>query len=197
MKLADALNTYRGNRSILVDQRNAVMKKQQEMQKRYEETGAQEYSDIAATLQISVEAIGKAYEENQKVLDNLSVQYCTQWNAEVSEQQANAAEKAGRDMGKIMTVFRRMAHGDSVPGCDERKLMEYDMDMYKVAKNMQMLARQMEKEHKKYKSLWEEEEEQKEYDPEGRADNAEVQGTLPVIEIPTGVDIGAAIDLEA
>lgn len=196
MRLADALQKYRSNGCILNEQRTAVKKKQEELQKRFEETGAQEFSDAAATLQLSMDSINKAYEENRKVLENLSMQHMTQWNAEVSEQQADAAKKDGEDRVKIMTVFRRMAHGDSVPGSDERKLMEFDMEMYKIAKNMQALARQMEKEHKKYKSLWEDEEEPREYDPQGRADNAEAQGILPDIDIPTGADIGAAIDVE-
>lgn len=196
MKLADALQKYRSNGYILNEQRTAVKKKQEEMQKRFEETGAQEFSDAAATLQLSMDSINKAYEENRKVLENLSMQHMTQWNAEVSEQQADAAKKDGEDRAKIMTVFRRMAHGDSVPGSDERKLMEFDMEMYKVAKNMQALARQLEKEHKKYKSLWDDEEDPKEYDPEGRADNAQAQGPLPSIDIPSGEEIGASLDIE-
>ena len=88
------------------------------------------------------------------------------------------------DMGKIMTVFRRLAHGDTVPQTDEKKLMEYDDKMYQMAKNMQMLAQQMEKERKKHKSLWEDEEKEAPDDPTEIADNTEYAGELPDIEIP-------------
>jgi len=47
------------------------------------------------------------------------------------------------------------------------------------------VAQQMEeKERKKHKSLWQDEEEPTEYDPQGTADNAEYTGVLPDIEIP-------------
>ena len=55
--------------------------------------------------------------------------------------------------------------------------------MYKVAKNMQMMAQQLEKERKKHKSLWDDEENKTRENPEGVADNTEVAGTLPEIEI--------------
>ena len=49
---------------------------------------------------------------------------------------------------------------------------------------LQMLAQQMEKERKKHKSLWEEEEEKVSEDPMEIAENSEYAGTLPDIEIP-------------
>ena len=55
-----------------------------------------------------------------------------------------------------MTVARRLMHGDQVPMQDEKKLMEYDKDLYIMAKNAGMMAR-LEK-RKKYDSLWEDEE---------------------------------------
>ena len=57
--------------------------------------------------------------------------------------------------------------------------------MYQVAKNMQMVAQQAEKERKKYKSLWEDEDNEspEKADPIETADNAEYSGELPDIEI--------------
>ena len=85
-------------------------------------------------------------------------------------------------MGKIVMVFRRLANGDIVPRTDEKKLMEYDDKMYQMAKNMQLQAMQMDKKHKKHKSLWEEKETPE--DPMKVADNTECAGELPDIEIP-------------
>ena len=76
--------------------------------------------------------------------------------------------------------------------------MEYDGKMYQVAKNMQMVAQQAEKERKKYKSLWEDEDNKspEKADPIEIADNAEYSGELPDIEIPS-VDMTADIGMES
>ena len=47
---------------------------------------------------------------------------------------------------------------------------------------MQMMAQQAEKERKKHKSLWEDEEEITSEDPTEIADNTEYSGTLPDID---------------
>ena len=75
------------------------------------------------------------------------------FNSVVAKQQGEAAKDYGEEMGKIMTVARRLMHGDQVPMQDEKKLMEYDKDLYIMAKNAGMMAR-LEK-RKKYDSLWE------------------------------------------
>ena len=62
--------------------------------------------------------------------------------------------------------------------------MEYDDKMYQMAKNMQAMAQQMEKELEKHKSLWEDEEKKEYPDPQEVADNSEFGGELPDIEIP-------------
>lgn len=46
------------------------------------------------------------------------------------------AEENSDELGKIMTIFRRIANGDIVPWSDEKKLMEYNSEMYQVAKNI-------------------------------------------------------------
>ena len=73
------------------------------------------------------------------------------------------AKDYGEEMGKIMTVARRIMHGDQVPMQDEKKLMEFDKDLYIMAKNAGMMAQL--KERKKYDSLWEDEEKKEYEDP--------------------------------
>lgn len=74
-----------------------------------------------------------------------------------AEQNEESAKKYAEDMAKIFTVFRNMAKGDIVAPSDERKLMEYDADLYQTAKMAQMMAqRQKAKEHD---SEWDEDEE--------------------------------------
>ena len=184
MKIGEAKPIYYANRKELVDQMRSLSKQKEEADKKYKLTGESAFSEQAATLEISLDATKQAFEENQKVIDSLMEQWANISNMESSKQQGEAMKEIAADMGKIMTVFRRLAHGDTVPQTDEKKLMEYDDKMYQMAKNMQMLAQQMEKERKKHKSLWEDEEKEAPDDPTEIADNTEYAGELPDIEIP-------------
>ena len=184
MKIGEAKPIYYANRKELVDQMRSLSKQKEEADKKYKLTGESAFSEQAATLEISLDATKQAFEENQKVIDSLMEQWANISNMESSKQQGEAMKEIAADMGKIMTVFRRLAHGDTVPQTDEKKLMEYDDKMYQMAKNMQMLAQQMEKERKKHKSLWEDEEKEAPDDPTEIADNTEYAGELPEIEIP-------------
>ena len=184
MKIGEAKPIYYANRKELVDQMRSLSKQKEEADKKYKLTGESAFSEQAATLEISLDATKQAFEENQKVIDSLMEQWANISNMESSKQQGEAMKEIAADMGKIMTVFRRLAHGDTVPQTDEKKLMEYDDKMYQMAKNMQMLAQQMEKERKKHKSLWEDEEKEAPDDPTEIADNTEYAGELPDIEVP-------------
>lgn len=85
------------------------------------------------------------------------------------------------NMAKIMEVARRISKGAKVPARDEQKLMDYSMELYMAAKNMAMINASNKKE--KYDSLWDDEEDDKqEYDPEGKAENAQVSIDLPEID---------------
>ena len=185
MKIGDAKPIYYANRKELVEQMRSLSKQKEEAEKKYKAIGDGTFSEQAATLELSLNATTKAFEENQKVIDSIMDQCVAVANMESAKQQGEAMEKYAEDVGKIMTVFRRMANGDIVPQTDEKKLLEYDDKMYQMAKNMQTMAMQMKKERKKYKSLWEEEEEkQNNPDPMDVADNTEFSGELPDIEIP-------------
>ena len=190
MKISEAQSIYRAYRQELVNQTRTLIKQRDEAQKKFETTGSAQFSEQAATLQLSIEATKEKFEENQKVLDDLAEQHAAIWNAEVSKQQADAMQDMGIELAKIMTVARRMSNGDEVPYTDEKKLLEYSSELYQAAKSAQMIH-QME-EHEKYDSLWGEEEEPEEYDPQGKADNAEVQIALP--DIPTQVFVDDSVE---
>ena len=190
MKISEAQSIYRAYRQELVNQTRTLIKQRDEAQKKFETTGSAQFSDQAATLQLSIEATKEKFDENQKVLDSLAEQHAAIWNAEVSKQQADAMQDMGIELSKIMTVARRMSNGDEVPYTDEKKLLEFSNELYQAAKSAQMMH-QME-EHEKYDSLWGEEEEPEEYDPQGKADNAEVQIALP--DIPTQVFVDDSVE---
>ena len=114
----------------------------------------------------------KAYREQHTILSKS--------NMEVAKQQGEAMEKSVEDLGKIMEVARRLMDGDIVPPTDEKKLMEYSMELYQAAKNIGVLMKK--KESKEYDSLWEEEKEKNAVeDPTQIADNAEAFASGPAI----------------
>ena len=71
--------------------------------------------------------------------------------------QQAASEKVAKDTAKVMAVFRAMSKGDIVPASDEKKLQEYDSDMYQMAKIAQSMA--IQEKRKKHDSQWDEKEE--------------------------------------
>lgn len=184
MKIGDANRIYRAYRQELLNQKSVLVKQREELNKKAGIPGIQQdtFAQQAATLELSIADIDSKFEKNQELLDRLSEQYASVWNAEVAKQQGEAMEDYAEDMAKIMEVARRISKGGTVPPSDEKKLMEYSMELYLAAKNMAMMSKLEDREE--YDSLWEEEEEETEYDPQGKAENAEVNFDLPEIELP-------------
>lgn len=181
MKVGEALTAYRAERKIIVQQRRELYKQKESLEKRMNaaEGGRERYADEAATLELSINNLNQRFEENLQVLDQLTDQEVAVWNAEVARQQADVMEDYAVEMGKIMEVAHRIAKGAIVPASDEKKLLDYSFEMYQAAKSMGAMA-QMQKKREKYDSLWDdEEEEQQEYDPAGKAYNAETDIGLP------------------
>ena len=166
MKLKDAMPIYQRYRQQLVDQTRSLVKQRDAAKAKFEATNDQTWSDEAATLQLSIEK---------------TQQWCLAANAENAKALADPETGMAATMAKIMTTVARMCAGDKVPYADEKKLMEYDSDLYGKAKQAQMMMAAMKEKQKEYDSLWDDEE-GGEYDPEGVADNTEAQGELP--EVP-------------
>lgn len=171
MKIGEAQRAYRQQLSLLRGQRSDYVKQQEEHRKKMEKAQADR------------ELLGVKYE---KVLNGLADQEMGIFNSIVAEQQADAMEEYGEEMAKCLEIARRLSRGDKVPAQDEKKLMEFNMDIYKMAKNMAALN--MNKKHKEWDSLWEDDEEKKEYDdPLEAAENAETD-----VEMPEGMEAAAA-----
>ncbi|MDE5747464.1 MAG: hypothetical protein K2I21_07795 [Acetatifactor sp.] len=181
MKVGDALAAYRMERKMIVQERRQLYKQKELLERKINATegGRERYAEEAATLELSINNVVERFEENLKVLDQLTEQEAVVWNAEVARQQADVMEDAAIEMGKIMEVAHRIAKGAIVPATDEKKLLEYSFELYQAAKNMGAMV-QMQKKREKYDSMWnDEEEEEQEYDPEGKAYNAETDIGLP------------------
>lgn len=183
MKVGEAQKLYRAQRATIIDRRRKLVKKKEEIDNKIKTTfdldKREIYANEAATLELSIGALNEKFDENQEVLDRLTDQYVSVFNAEVSKQQKDAMEDAAMEMSKILETARRIGKGARVPATDEKKVMEYSMDLYLAAKNLAMLNKMNQKKKDKYDSLWGDEEDKQEYDPEGKAENAETSVGMP------------------
>lgn len=140
------------------------------------------------TLELSDEvrtAIKAADEQRFKDSEKLIEFNTAVHNMHVSEQQGDALKGQMEMQARALEIARRISKGGKVPPQDEKLLMEYSDELYKMAKQAAMMA----KEHEEYETLLKEEEEPKEYDvKEGQIDaKFEVQvdvvlGDTPVVE---------------
>ena len=173
MKIAEARQIYGTQIKAYQEQRLllSIQKKELAQKMAVHEDGQTVFAEEAAVLELTIDAVDKKQREYQDYMEKLTEQWAMQANALVAKQQGEAMEDYVEDLGKIMEVARRIMKGGIVPSADEKKLMEYSMELYQAAKSMGALARQKDKE--KYDSLWEDEEEKEYADPLEEADNAE------------------------
>lgn len=195
MKIGEAQQIYRAQVKAYREQKSALSKQLQRLQSRMEQSEEQkeQYESEAAVLELSIAALDEKQSEYQDYLSELEEQYNAYWNAAVAEQQADAVKEYAAEMGKILEVARRIMKGGIVPAADERKLMEFDQEMYIAAKNMGAMARREKRE--KYDSLWEDEEEKEYTDPEEAAENAYAAAEGPEV-VDVADTLASAIQTE-
>lgn len=191
MKIGEAQQIYREQVKAYRTQKAALSKQLEDIRSKMESSADKDKKDLfgseAAVLELSIDALNKQEDEYQDYLDELSEQYCAYWDVTVAEQQADAAQEYAKDMGKILEVARRIMKGGIVPATDEKKLMEFDYEMYQMAKSIGAMVRQREKEE--YDSLWGDEEKKEYDDPMEVAENAEASGEGPEL-----IDAEAVVD---
>lgn len=107
-------------------------------------------ADVEETESITIGA-----EEQGVTLDISAESYLLQ----LQEQLDNAEEQKDSfaDLAKIIEIARRISHGDHVPASDEKKLMEFNPDLYRAVKMASILSDN--KNPKDYKSMYEDEDE--------------------------------------
>ncbi len=198
MKIGEARQLYNTQIKAYREQQVVLSKKKQELETKMnsEPEGKTVYANEAAILELTIKAVDEKQTEYQNYMEKLLGQWTATANMVSAEQQGDAMEEYVEDMGKIMEVARRLMKGAVVPAKDEKKLMEYSMEMYQAAKNMGMMAKQKEKEE--YDSLWDDEEEKTvNEDPMEVADSTEafadgpaivdVADTMNSVELPESV----------
>lgn len=181
------IKSYREQQVLLANR-----KKELEQKIRTTPDGVTVFANEAATLELQMNAVNEKQDEYRDYMDKLLEQWAAVSNMESAKQQGEAMEEYYEDMGKIMEVARRIMKGGIVPADDEKKLMEYSMELYQAAKNMGALA----KEREEYDTLWEEESEEGEpADPMEVADNTEAFAAGPEI-VDVADTMEAAVETE-
>ncbi len=143
---------------------------------------SEEYRRRARELQEKIDRVKEQIEEHVKLRDQVILAEAGIASAEAAKQQGESMREYGEDVAKCLEIARRIANGDKVPAADEKKLMDFNMEVYMAAKNMAVMN--ADKKHKEYDSLWAEEEDKGE-----NPDPMETAGETQIsVEIP---DIGA------
>ena len=200
MKIAEARRAYATQLSVQRGQRAQLLKQKEKLEQEKanrlsvssETSGngvslelSDEYLQRFTELQERIDTLTDQIKKNEKSLDDVIEMEVGIANSEVAKQQGDAMEEAAEDMAKCLEIARRISKGDKVPAQDEKKLMDFNMEIYQIAKNMAVMN--MNKKHKEWESLWEDEEEKQEYaDPMETAADAEMN-----IAMPEGMDATA------
>ena len=180
MKISEARIQYSQQIKSYREQQVLLANRKKELEQKIRTTpdGVTVFANEAATLELQINAVNEKQNEYRDYMEKLLEQWTATANMEVARQQGEAMEEYAIDMAKIMEVARRIMKGGIVPAEDEKKLMEYSMELYQAAKNIGALA----KEREEYDTLWEEEPEEGEpADPMEVADNSEAFATGPEI----------------
>ncbi len=194
MKISEARIQYSQQIKSYREQQVLLANRKKELEQKIRTTpdGVTIFANEAATLELQMNAVNDKQNEYRDYMENLTQQWAAVANLESARQQGEAMEEYAIDMAKIMEVARRIMKGGIVPAEDEKKLMEYSMELYQAAKNIGALA----KEREEYDTLWEEEPEEGEpVDPMEVADNAEAFATGP--EIIDVADTMASVTTES
>lgn len=139
------------------------------------------------TLELSDDvrnAIKEAGDQRYKDSEAVNMMNVAIHNVNVAQQQSEVIEEVLDDQAKALEIARRISRGGRVPLQDEQALMEYSPEMYQMAKQSAMMA----KEHKKYDTVIEEDaEEMKNYDADdGKIDTKyQVQVDVSLGDSPT------------
>ena len=176
MKIGEASRIYSARMSKLNDKRNELLE-----QKKALEKGEIEMSDDeVASLKKALDRVDIQYEKASEFMQGFNEQKSIMQNAEASRQQSGAMAKQADEYSKCIEVARRIARGDKVPPKDEKKLLEFNSEMYQMAKNMGAMVKRSEKQ-KEHKSLWKDEDENNTNtpSPEEVVDNMECGMAMP------------------
>lgn len=195
MKIEEARRLYNTQIREYREQQVVLSKQKKELEHKINTTpdGKSIYANEAAVLELTIQAVDEKQDEYKDYMEKLLEQWSGIANMVSAKQQGEAMEEYAVDMAKIMEVARRIMKGAIVPGDDERKLMEYSMELYQAAKNIGAMAKEKKE---KYDSLWDDDEEPTEYeDPMEVANNTEAFADGPAV-VDVADTMAAAVPAE-
>lgn len=149
MRIGDAKKLY-------TTQMDSLQNKRRELKQAYDEGMAQGGNFDRVELSRELSQVEEDYERNRLVMAQISAAEAGLRDMAAAKQQSDLTTKATDDMLKCLEIARRISTGGKVPPKDEKKLMDYNMELYMSAKSLALAIKQ--KEHKEYKSLWADEE---------------------------------------
>lgn len=175
MKIGEASRIYSTRMSKLQDKRNELL----EQKKALEKGEIEMTDDEVLSLKKAIDRVDIQYEKSSEFMEGFNMQKSLMQNAEASRQQGDAMAKQADEYTKCIEVARRIARGDKVPPKDEKKLLEFNSEMYQMAKNMGAMA-ERNKKRKEHESLWKNEDENNEtLSPEEVVNNMECGMAMP------------------
>ncbi len=176
MKICDAKQAYSA-------QLNALWGKKQSLSKLLKDqesagTGIHSFDRVEISRELS--EVSAQYEATKSAMEGIIARENAIHDSEAARQQGEAISKAAEETAKMMEVFRRISSGAKVPAEDERRLMEFNHELYMAAKAAAMMAQQNDEE---YDSLWEDEEEDsgEVQDAHEIAENSEISVPAPEV----------------
>lgn len=190
----NAIHSYNQMKQTYSSQLNALQSRRQALTKALEEqekngVGAQNVDRIELTKELA--QVNEQYKATSGALSAVNNRETMQKSAESAKRQGEAMGESMKEMSKCLEIFRRISKGGIVPPADEQKLLEYSKELYMTAKNMALIAEQ---EHKKYDSLWEDEEAETEDTSDASGEDAaiECEGSAPAPDVAEAAPVEAA-----
>lgn len=170
MKIGEARQKYSAQIRAYGEAKANLERQREELEKKrtLNSISVADYEKQSATLELSHQAVSDKYDAYRSFMADLLELEMGIHNAEVARQQGDAMAEYAMDMCKLFEVARRIASGAHVPAEDERKLMEFSMELYQSAKSMAAINEMNDKE---YDTLWPDEEEEEVPDAHEVAEN--------------------------
>lgn len=175
MKIGEASKIYSARMASLRDKRSELL----EQKKALEKGEIQMTDDEAVSLKKAIDRVEIQYEKASEFMQGFNMRKSLMQNAEASRQQGDAMAKQTDDYVKCIEVARRIARGDKVPMRDEKKLLEFNAEMYQTAKSLGSMKRNGKP--KEHKSLWKngDEDNTNKMSPEEVVNNMECGEVMP------------------
>ena len=189
MKINEAQEIYQRQINSYQEQRGLLQKQLDKLKA----DNPEDSTGQAAVLELSLQKLTEKEAEYQNYLGILSEQKANLANLAAAKQQGDSMAEAAEEMGRIMLIARRIMQGGKVPPPDEKKLMEYDKDLYLLAKSAGALATK----HKEYDQLSEEEPAKEEVDVQEIAGNSTAAGSGPELVSADTVVAAATAEIAA